>query len=87
MPTIAAPRRPARHARPTSLSLDEVSSKIADVAAYWLVLGSIYIAFGFLWYYSAKEKLFDQSGTIVFLLVLFMPPYRQRYWLTGLLDR
>lgn len=37
---------------------------VADAAAYWLVAAGIYITFGFLWYYSFKEKLFDDSGTM-----------------------
>lgn len=32
--------------------------------AYWFVVAAIYVGFGFLWYYSAKEKLIDQSGTM-----------------------
>lgn len=43
---------------------EDVTQKLADVAAYWLVIGSFYVTFGFLWYYSAKEKLFDQDGTM-----------------------
>jgi hypothetical protein len=35
---------------------------VADAVAYWLVTGGIYVTFGFLWYYSFKEKLFDQNG-------------------------
>ncbi len=37
---------------------------LAERAVYWLALASIYVAFGFLWYYAAKEKLFDQDGTM-----------------------
>jgi hypothetical protein len=32
--------------------------------AYWAVVAAIYMGFGFLWYYSAKEKLIDDSGTM-----------------------
>ena len=39
-----------------------LESKAADAAAYWLALGGIYLTFGFLWYYSAKEKLIDGNG-------------------------
>jgi hypothetical protein len=39
-----------------------VRGKAADAAAYWLALGGTYLTFGSLWYYSAKEKLFDQNG-------------------------
>jgi hypothetical protein len=34
------------------------------VAPYWLVLAGIYLAYGFLWYFSAKVKLIDDSGTM-----------------------
>jgi hypothetical protein len=33
-------------------------------APYFLVLAGIYIAYGFLWYFAAKEKLIDDSGTM-----------------------
>ncbi|HTT94268.1 MAG TPA: hypothetical protein VMF55_06320 [Solirubrobacterales bacterium] len=36
----------------------------AETIAYWTVVAAIYVGFGFLWYYSAKEKLIDQSGTM-----------------------
>ena len=32
--------------------------------AYWAVVAAIYMGFGFLWYYSAKEKLIDQNGVM-----------------------
>lgn len=47
---------------PTTRSLSV--SGIADAAAYWSATAGVYIAFGFLWFYSAKEKLFDQDGTM-----------------------
>jgi hypothetical protein len=52
--TRPAPADPATQAqvRPTP----------ADVVSYWTALASLYVAFGFLWYYSAKEKIFDQDG-------------------------
>ena len=39
--------------------------------------------------YDSVANLFAYfTGTaIVFLLILIIPPYRQRHWLTGLLDR
>jgi hypothetical protein len=41
------------------------SSMAAVVAApYWLVIAGIYAAYGFLWYFAAKEKLVDGSGTM-----------------------
>jgi hypothetical protein len=39
-------------------------STVADSATYWLGTASIYVGYGFLWFYSAKEKLFDQGGTM-----------------------
>ncbi len=42
---------------------DAVAASLRAVA-YWAVLAAIYIGFGFLWYYSAKEKLIDDSGTM-----------------------
>jgi hypothetical protein len=39
-------------------------SHIADSASYWLISAGIYFTFGLLFYYSAKEKLFDTSGTM-----------------------
>jgi len=37
---------------------------IVNAAPYWLVLAGIYVAYGFLWYFAAKEKLIDDSGTM-----------------------
>ena len=37
---------------------------LADTITYWFVMGSIYLGFGFLWYYPAKSKLFDQDGNM-----------------------
>lgn len=37
---------------------------IADRVSYWLVSAGIYFTFGLLFYYSAKEKLIDNSGTM-----------------------
>ena len=36
----------------------------AETIAYWAVMAAIYMGFGFLWYYSAKEKLIDQNGVM-----------------------
>ncbi len=36
----------------------------AGTIAYWTLLAGIYLGFGFLWYYAAKEKLIDDSGTM-----------------------
>jgi hypothetical protein len=37
---------------------------IADRASYWLISASIYFTFGLLFFFSAKEKLIDNSGTM-----------------------
>jgi hypothetical protein len=37
---------------------------ILDAVTYWTGMAGIYIAYGFLWFYAAKEKLFDQDGTM-----------------------
>ncbi len=40
------------------------TTRIADVASYWLIIAATYMTFGFLFYYASKEKLFDDSGTM-----------------------
>lgn len=35
-----------------------------ETIAYWAIVAAIYMGFGFLWYYSAKEKLIDDGGTM-----------------------
>ena len=35
---------------------------ILDAATYWAGIAATYLSYGFLWYYAAKEKLFDQNG-------------------------
>lgn len=32
-----------------------------DTAGYWLTAAGVYVLLGFLWYYSAKEKIFDDD--------------------------
>lgn len=32
-----------------------------ETIAYWTVMAGIYLGFGFLWYYAAKEKLIDDG--------------------------
>ena len=39
-------------------------SAVTDAVTYWTAIGGVYIAYGFLWFYSAKEKLFDQNGNM-----------------------
>ena len=40
------------------------ASTTVESIAYWAVVAAIYLGFGFLWYYSAKEKLIDDSGAM-----------------------
>lgn len=42
----------------------DLTDRLADVVSYWLVIGSVCVAFGFVWYYSFKAKLFDDDGTM-----------------------
>jgi hypothetical protein len=37
---------------------------VADAVTYWSGIAATYMSFGFLWYFGAKEKLFDQSATM-----------------------
>ncbi len=39
-------------------------SDLLDAATYWAGIAATYISFGFLWFYAAKEKLFDDNGTM-----------------------
>jgi hypothetical protein len=55
---MAAHAAPARTTREHTLSW----SSVIDAASYWTAIASVYVAYGFLWYFSAKEKLFDQDG-------------------------
>lgn len=41
----------------------KAETTVQDIA-YWAIVASIYLAFGFLWYYGAKEKLIDNGGTM-----------------------
>ncbi|HVW46360.1 MAG TPA: hypothetical protein VHA76_04850 [Solirubrobacterales bacterium] len=43
---------------------ESAASTSVETIAYWAVVAAIYLGFGFLWYYSAKEKLIDDSGTM-----------------------
>lgn len=40
----------------------QVWPRVVDAGTYWAALASVYIAYGFLWYYGFKEKLFDEDG-------------------------
>jgi len=48
----------------TVRSRERTITHIADRASYWLISAGIYFTFGLLFYYSAKEKLFDTNGTM-----------------------
>lgn len=37
---------------------------VADRASYWLISAGIYLTYGLLFFFSAKEKLIDNSGTM-----------------------
>jgi hypothetical protein len=55
----------AAHAvSPTTRSRAVAWPAVADAAGYWAGMAGIYMAYGFLWFYSAKEKLFDQDGAM-----------------------
>jgi hypothetical protein len=56
----------AAHVAPASTARSRTIgwSAIADAVTYWTGMAGIYIAYGFLWFYAAKEKLFDQDGTM-----------------------
>jgi hypothetical protein len=43
---------------------DAMITHIADRASYWLISAGIYFTFGLLFFFSAKEKLIDNSGTM-----------------------
>ncbi len=45
-------------------SREETITHIADRVSYWLISAGIYFTFGLLFYYSAKEKLIDNGGTM-----------------------
>jgi hypothetical protein len=46
--------------------------ELANVASYWLAIAGIYILEGFLWYFSFKEKIFDDNATAP-------PPIKQQF--------
>ena len=53
----------AAHAvSPTTRTRAVAWPAVADAVTYWAGLAGIYVSYGFLWFYSAKEKLFDQDG-------------------------
>ena len=48
----------------TGSTREGAASISVETIAYWSVVAAIYMGFGFLWYYSAKEKLIDQNGVM-----------------------
>lgn len=48
----------------TEEKAEGAASISVETIAYWAVVTAIYMGFGFLWYYSAKEKLIDDGGTM-----------------------
>jgi hypothetical protein len=56
----------AAHAAPVPSQPDRTHawSRLVDAGTYWAGIASVYIAYGFLWYYSFKEKLFDDDGNM-----------------------
>lgn len=63
---VSTALRPHRIASPDGTGHrqeEAVSDTIQDIA-YWVIVAAIYIGFGFLWYYSAKEKLIDDGGVM-----------------------
>lgn len=37
---------------------------VADAVTYWCGMAAVYMSFGFLWFYGAKDKLFDQHASM-----------------------
>jgi hypothetical protein len=54
----------AVHDEQTEEKSERAASISIESVAYWAIVASIYMGFGFLWYYSFKEKLFDDGGTM-----------------------
>ncbi len=48
----------------TGATREGATSISAETIAYWAVMAAVYVGFGFLWYYAAKEKLIDDGGTM-----------------------
>lgn len=57
---MAAHTAPAHTIRPHAISW----SMLIEATTYWAGIAAVYISYGFLWFYAAKEKLFDQDGTM-----------------------
>jgi hypothetical protein len=57
---MAAHTAPVRSTRHRTV----VWAAVADAVTYWSGMAAVYMSFGFLWYYGAKEKLFDQNASM-----------------------
>jgi hypothetical protein len=62
MATVAS-THPAQHSTQAG-TREGTITHIADRASYWLISAGIYLTFGLLFFYSAKEKLIDNGGTM-----------------------
>ena len=62
MAAVPHPTEPGRRSRMQTIV--HIEGRAVDALAYWLGIFGIYLTFGFLWYYAAKEKLFDHDGTM-----------------------
>jgi len=51
-------------AKKTHQPTEAVVSRLADKVSYWLVSASIYLTFGTIFYYAAREKLVTDNGTM-----------------------
>lgn len=47
---------------PEHREMKHIWARVVDIGTYWAGIASVYIAYGFLWYYSFYEKLVDDSG-------------------------
>ena len=57
---MAAHTAPVRSTRHRTVAW----AAVADAVTYWSGMAAFYMSFGFLWYYGAKEKLFDQNASM-----------------------
>lgn len=57
---ISSPTKPAAPVAAAAVA-PEGRTVAANVVAYWLAMAALYIVQGALWYYPAKEKIFDDG--------------------------
>jgi hypothetical protein len=53
-----------RHFARAAIRERQGARHLADIAGYWLASAGIYLTYGLLFFYSAKEKLFTDEGTM-----------------------